>query len=374
MKMKRIVFVIFLVLIFMMLLSIDSLATDSDNKYIDEQIQYVIENIPDDVRELLEENGENQLGIDSFVNFSFMDIVDIAKQIVTGQIESPLKSLIKLISVVVIIAVTECFVPEDSKTKLLMEIFGKTMCVVSVLSPISTAIASAIASINLSESFMLLLLPVLISIVSVSGNPLTAISFQSISFAGAQVITYVAQNVMVPIVGVVLSLDFAGTLMPVYNLSGITEFIKKAITVVMSFSATVFVSFMGIKGALSNAADTVANKGIRLVISSAVPVVGSALSEAYNGILGSMILAKSTLGVVGICVMFLINLPSCIQMLFWIFSLRFSGAVADLFEQKGISALLKSLASSLTLLNVILIFVAVLFIISTALLLVIRAG
>ncbi len=183
-----------------------------------------------------------------------------------------------------------------------------------------------------------------------------------------------ALKIMVPVVGIVLSLDFAGTVMPVYNLSGITEFIKKAVTIVMSFSATVFVSFMGIKGALSNAADTVANKGIRLVISSAVPVVGNALSEAYNGILGSMILAKSTLGVLGICVMFLVNLPSCVQMLFWIFTLRFSGAVADLFEQKGLSTMFKSLASSLTLLNVILVFVAVLFIISTALILVIRIG
>lgn len=374
MSMKRIVAVIFFVLVFMLLLSVNPSAAEGDSEYVDEQIQYIIENIPDDVKSLLEKNGEKKPGLDSFVNFNFRDIVNIVKQIVTGQIESPLKSLIKLISVVVIIAVTECFVPDDSKTKLIMEIFGKTMCVVSVLSPISTAIASAIASVNMSESFMLLLLPVLTSIVSLSGNPLTAVSFQSISFVGAQIITYIAQKIMVPIVGVVLSLDFAGTLMPVYNLSGITEFIKKAITVVMSFSATVFVSFMGIKGALSNAADTVANKGIRLVISSAVPVVGSALSEAYNGILGSMILAKSTLGVVGICVMFLINLPSCIQMLFWIFTLRLSGAVADLFEQKGISALLKSLASSLTLLNVILIFVAVLFIISTALLLVIRAG
>lgn len=372
--MKKIVFTAFFVIVLVVIFSLNSSAVGSENRYIDEQVQHIIENIPDDVMKLLEDNSEKKIGIDSFVKFSFSDVVSIVKDIVTGQIESPLKSLIKLISVVVIIAVSECFVPDDSKAKAIMEIFGKTMCVVTVISPISTAIASTVASINVSESFMLLLLPVLTSIVSVSGNPMTAISFQTISFAGAQIITFIAQKIMVPVVGIVLSLDFASTIMPVYNLSGITDFIKKAVTVVMSFSATVFVSFMGIKGALSNAADTVANKGIRLVISSAVPVVGGALSEAYNGILGSMILAKSTLGVLGICVMFLINLPSCIQMLFWIFSLRLSGAVADLFEQKGLSALFRSLASSLTLLNVILVFVAVLFIISTALLLVIRAG
>lgn len=372
--MKKLIVTIILFLIFSALLTFNSSANETDYGSFDEKFQHITDNIPDNVKSLLGSVSGEDLNFESFVNLSFTDVMNVVRKIITGQIGSPMKSLVKLIAVVVVIAVSECFIPDDAKTKLIMEIFGKTMCVVSVLDPISTAISSAVASINVSESFMLLLLPVLTSLVSVSGNPLTAISFQSLSFAAAQVITYIALNVFVPIVGIVLSLDFAGTLMPVYNLSGITEFIKKAVTVTMSFAATVFVSFMGIKGALSNVADTVANKGIRLVISSAVPVIGGALSEAYNGILGSMILAKSTLGVLGICVMFLINLPSCIQMIFWIFTLRLSGAVADLFEQKGISALLRSLASSLTLLNVILVFVAVLFIISTALLLVIRAG
>ena len=368
--MKRILLSFFILTFVFLFFSVDSYATDVDEGYFDEQIQYILANIPDDVKDLI----GNKTEMKSFVDFTFKDIVDVILKIVTGKIESPLKSLVKLTSVIVVIAVSECFIPDDTKTKLIMEVLGKTMCVVSVISPISDAIISAVASVNVSESFMLLLLPVLTSVVSASGNPFTALSFQSISFAAAQIITYIALNVMVPIVGVVLSLDFAGTLMPVYNISGITDFIKKSITVVMSFAATVFVSFMGIKVALSNAADTVANKGIRLVISSAVPVVGGALSEAYNGILGSMLLAKSTLGVLGISIMFLINLPSCIQLLFWIFSLKLSSAVAELFDQKGISQLMKALASSLTLLNVILVFVAVLFIISTALLLVIKAG
>ena len=70
----------------------------------------------------------------------------------------------------------------------------------------------------------------------------------------------------------------------------------------------------------------------------------------------------------------MINLPSCLQLLFWIFALKFAAAVGELFDQNNISALLRALASSLTLLNVVLLFNAVLFIISTALILVIKAG
>ena len=111
-----------------------------------------------------------------------------------------------------------------------------------------------------------------------------------------------------------------------------------------------------------------------MIISSAVPVVGGALSEAYSGIMGSIVIVRSTVGIIGICIIALINLPSLIQLLFWIFALRFAAASADLFEQKAISAFLRALASSLTLLNVVLLFVAVLFILSTALLISLRTG
>ena len=55
-------------------------------------------------------------------------------------------------------------------------------------------------------------------------------------------------------------------------------------------------------------------------------------------------------------------------------ALKLSAAIGELFNQQGIAELLKALASSITLLNVVLLFNAVLFIISTALILVIKAG
>ena len=54
--------------------------------------------------------------------------------------------------------------------------------------------------------------------------------------------------------------------------------------------------------------------------------------------------------------------------------MKLSAAVGELFNQQSIAELLRALASSLTLLTVVLLFNAVLFIISTALILVIKAG
>ena len=97
-------------------------------------------------------------------------------------------------------------------------------------------------------------------------------------------------------------------------------------------------------------------------------------AEAYTGIVGSLVLARSTVGIFGIAVIALINLPSCLQLVFWIFALRLSAAVGELFNQETAAKLLHAIGSAITLLNGVLLFNAVLFIISTALILIIKAG
>lgn len=332
------------------------------------------DNVPDDVKTLFEKLGIDELSFDSIFNVTAKDIVGLIKNLVTGSVESPLKSTVRLIAVIIILAVGESFIPEETKVSAVVELVGVLLCIMSIINPITNAVKLAVASITISEKFMLVLIPILTAVISVSGNPTLALSFQSIAFVAAQIISAVASKTLVPVIGLILALDISGSMMPKLTLSGITEAVKKTITFLLSFSATIFVSFLGLKAGLANSADSLATKGMKLVISSAVPVVGGALSEAYSGLISSMILIKSTIGVFGICTVALITLPSCIQLLFWIFALRLSSGIAMMFEQNNVAGLLKSISSSLVLLNVIIVFVAVLFIISISLILILKAS
>lgn len=330
--------------------------------------------LSEDTAELFRETGIDGLSFDSIFSVTPQKIISLFKKLITGGIEAPTKSLVRLIAVTVLLSICECFMPDDGQLKPVTEAAGALLCIISVASPLTTAISSSVASITVSGKFMLGLIPVLAGIITAAGNPALAFSFRSIAFSTAQVISGISANQITPLVGAVLSLDIVGALMPSFRLSSITELIKKTLTAVLSFAATLFVSFLGLKSALANAADTVASRGIRLAISTAVPVVGGALSEAYSGVVGSLVLARSTVGIFGIAAIALINLPSCIQLLFWIFALRLGAAAGELFGQQGTADILKSIASAITLLNVVLLFNAVLFIISTALILLIKAG
>ncbi|MBQ8784374.1 MAG: hypothetical protein IJZ57_11450 [Clostridia bacterium] len=328
--------------------------------------------LDDDIKEALGELGINGVDFTSLFDVSIEKVFNVIKNASLGSLEAPMKSLMKLLCVIILLSVGESFIPDDEKFKPVMGILGALFCISAVIVPLYQAMEAAISSVSLCGAFMKALIPVLTGVISASGNPTLAISFQSVAFSVAQVISLVSEKYIVPLVGAVIALDITGALMPSFKLSGITELIKKTVISVMSFAASLYVSFLGIKGALANAADTVANKGVKLIISSAVPVVGGAVSEAYSGILGSLVLVRSTVGIFGIAVIAVITAPAMIQLLFWIFALKIGAATGEVFMQDDVSRLLKALSSAATLLNVVLLFNAVLFIISMALILAIR--
>ncbi len=329
----------------------------------------ILSGLDSETKERLGELGIEDVNFSSLFDVSFSKIFSFVKKAAEGKLESPLKSLMKLLGVIILIAVCESFMPDDDKMKNVINMAAVLFSVTVIISPLYDAMESAVSSVGVCADFMKSLIPVLVGIVSASGNPSLAVSFQSCAFAAAEVISALGKNYVVPIVGAVTALDLTGSLMPSMKLSGITELVKKTVIQTLSFTATLYVSFLGIKGALANAADTVASKGIKLVISSAVPIVGGAVSEAYSGIIGSLVLVKSTVGIFGIIVIAVITVPSMLQLLFWIFALKLGAAAGEVFSLGGVSSLLKALSCAITLLNVVILFGAVLFIISLALLL-----
>ncbi len=329
----------------------------------------ILSGLDSETKERLGELGIEDVNFSSLFDVSFSKIFSFVKKAAEGKLESPLKSLMKLLSVIILIAVCESFMPDDDKMKNVINMAAVLFSVTVIISPLYDAMESAVSSVGVCADFMKSLIPVLVGIVSASGNPSLAVSFQSCAFAAAEVISALGKNYVVPIVGAVTALDLTGSLMPSMKLSGITELVKKTVIQTLSFTATLYVSFLGIKGALANAADTVASKGIKLVISSAVPIVGGAVSEAYSGIIGSLVLVKSTVGIFGIIVIAVITVPSMLQLLFWIFAMKLGAAAGEVFSLGGVSSLLKALSCAITLLNVVILFGAVLFIISLALLL-----
>ena len=178
MKIKKLsgIFLFFLVTLF--LFSVSSYA----KSYADD-VKEIYDSLDSETQEFLKDIGADTADFDSMFGVTPQKIWALTKKLITGNIEAPTRSAVRLISVIILIAIFECFAPEDTRIKTIVGIVGTLLCVISVISPLSTAVSSAVSSIAVGEKLMLALIPVLAAVVTVTGNPTLAASFQSIAFA-----------------------------------------------------------------------------------------------------------------------------------------------------------------------------------------------
>ena len=192
--------------------------------------------------------------------------------------------------------------------------------------------------------------------------------------AAAQAAAQTAGNIIMPLCGAFSAFGVSASLSPELKLTKLADMIKKLTIGVLSFVAAAFSAVLGLKSLLAGSADTLASKGIKLALSSAVPIVGGALSDAYSSIIGSVSLLKSTVGVFGVIAVVMIDLPVVLQLTARIILLKLLGVLSSSMGDDTTGEVLDTLSSALTVINAAVIFTAALFIISTGIVISVKAG
>ena len=248
-------------------------------------------------------------------------------------------------------------------------LFSVTLCIPHM----ADAVGTAVTAVETASAFMTALIPVLAAAVAASGGALMSVFWQSAVFGASQTVASLAKGFMSPCCGLIMGIGILDTVSPFMKLSETAEFVKKTALWVFSLSATLFTAFLSLKGVLAGSADSLTAKGAKLLIGS-LPVVGSHLCEAYSSVVGSLSLVKSGTAVFGIASLCACVLPSVSQLTLWILALKASGVISSVLGQNSLSSLMKSFSSALTVLNMCVIFVSVLFIISIGIILAVRSG
>ena len=99
-----------------------------------------------------------------------------------------------------------------------------------------------------------------------------------------------------------------------YEFGGISKSVRTAFTSITVFVMSIFTFVFSLKNVLAQSADTVSLKTARFVVSSFVPLVGASVNESLRAVSSSIGVIKSSCGVLGIFIVFLIILPIIIYL------------------------------------------------------------
>ena len=217
-------------------------------------------------------------------------------------------------------------------------------------------------------------MPIAGTLMVTSGQAFGSAAYCASVIAAGQGVAQTAQKIIVPFLNMFLGISISGGLSPGINLNGFTSFISKAFKWILAFVMTVFTSVLGIKQVLAGSLDNVSGRTVRFALSSFVPVVGSALSEAYRTVSGSVSLLKSGLGVFVVIAVGVTFLPIIINCLLWSLSLKTGKAAAEVMGLNQSAVLLDGIGSVFSVLIAVLLSIAAVFIISAAMVFLIGGG
>lgn len=324
-----------------------------------------------DELELLEELGLDEINFDSVFSPSLRSVIDLFVQIIRNEYKLPFEALAVAAMCVVALAAVSQVLPDGIRTTKMLGLTVAVITALSVVIPLSSCITRAVSAISLSSGFVTALIPVFAAILTAGGKPALALSYNSLSFAAAQIVSSLGNRVIRPVIQVVMSLSVISSVSQSADISKILEFAKKTAVFIMSLSATVFVTMLSLKGMLAASADTVAVRGIRFLIGNMIPIVGGAVSDAYQSIVGTLSLVKNTVGVFALAAVALINLPVIAECVIWVLSLNMLALLGDVFSQSSLSSLFRAVSSAVVLLCVTVVLEMLVFLLSVGLVLVI---
>ena len=361
-------------LIFLLLgLSTFTAAASEINEIYDTAPLY--ESLSDEVKESLSKLGIYSTDTASLQNLTFSDVIDEIVVLAGENMESPLKGLISTIALLLI-----CSMLSTYKTTLSSDIsesinIAAVLCVTCTTAfPTLKIIQSTADVIKTSTDFMLAFVPIMVIAMSVSGHSVSGASYYSVMLATGQGVSQLSSKVIVPFLNMFLGVAVTGGVCPEVKLSGINSLISKLVKWLLAFAMTVFTAVLSFRQIITVSVDDVSTRAVKFTLSSFIPIVGSALSEAYKTVQGSVNLLKSGLGVFAIIAIGFVFLPVILQCVMWIFTLTIGKSIAEVLDVSKVKDLLEGVSSVISAMLAIVLCIMSIYIISTALVLLMGRG
>lgn len=331
--------------------------------------------LPEETKGLLDRLGLE--GISGAVEgFTPQKLAQAVLDAVKSCVQAPARMLVSLVGVLILCAMLESF--GSSFTSVGVEaVFGVVVTVFIssiIIDPIVACVVDARSVIQDHSLFILTFIPVLSGVVTASGQPMTGTAYNLLVFWMCQLTARLVTAVFLPLLCCYLALSLTAVVCPKLKLEKIIEGTKTFVTWSLGLILTVFIGLLTIQSVVASGGDTIAAKTTKFFIGSMIPVVGGALSDLFAAAQGCIQLVKGTLGAFGVLATALAFLPVLVRNGVWYLTITLGSLVSDLLGLPQITRLLKALSSTVGIILAVLLYDALLIIISTTLLIVTFRG
>ncbi len=213
---------------------------------------------------------------------------------------------------------------------------------------ISVSLAKEV--INGIADFMSAILPVLVSIIALTGGVSQSATLDPIVMASVVIIPRIYCNVIIPLILITFVLEFANNLSEEHKISNLCKTIKQCTLWLQGIIVTIFIAMLTIRGITSSTIDAVTLKTTKFAIDNFIPIVGKAFSDAITSVAGYGLIIKNAISGVGLLILVLIILHPIIKITLISFIYKISSSLVEPISDKRITSSIAGAGNAMTLL------------------------
>ncbi len=283
-------------------------------------------------------------------------------------------SILPIISLVVAIAITFSLVSSarpQGKNKSLQSVIH-FVCFASIIILLLTCVSKTISiSTNAISSItkqMNLVFPIMLTVLTAVGGVTSVSVYQPAVAILTSSIATIFSAVLMPLFIFKLVFSIVSNLNGNIKLEKFADFCSSLFKWIIGIMFTVFGAFIAISGIGAGGVDSISFKTAKYAIKNSVPLIGGYISDSFNIILASSVLIKNAVGVAGLFLLLSTIIVPILQLVVFMFALKFASAVLEPIADSKISNFMTMLAKSISLLIILIVGVAFMYLLMVGLL------
>ena len=358
---KRILRVFLALTVFILLLSLPVRADEAE-LYQNSGADTLMEALPEEAQSLLQNVGADPM--ETPAPDAATKLFSALSEGFRAEWTAPARALLTLLASCVLCRLVQEFAAKELSYA--VSVCGALCAAVTLFSPMASLLEQAARVTDAAAVFLLAAVPVYAGLLFTAGNTVTAPTYGALSLTAANAVSVLSSAVF-------LAFSVASAVTS-FDLKRLTDALYKAIKWALVLAVTVYTGVLSVQTIVANSAEMAGGKAAKMLVSGAIPIVGSAFSDAFSVIVSGAALVKNGVGAFGLLASLAIFLPLCIKAAAWLLICFCAGLTAEVLGLKPLASFLNGCAAALRLLIAAVCSVGAVAVVSAAVVLCVRGA
>ena len=222
-------------------------------------------------------------------------------------------------------------------------------------------VGSGLEAINRMVTFMKMLLPVLLVLLTAMGGITSAALLQPVLMVFLSFMGVFTQGIIFPLIYLTAVLSIVNNISDRFKVSRLAALMKQLTKVGIGLVLTLFIGVISVEGVAGAVVDGVTLRTAKFMTGAFIPVAGSMFADALDAVIGGSLLLKNAIGLTGVIVLGIIVIFPVIKILAVAIVYRLAAAILQPLGDTIIADTLENMSGSIFLAFAAVCAVAIMF-------------